>query len=393
MRYNGHTGRTCGRREEGVGGVRIAMLGLKGIPATYGGVERYTEEVAVRLAERGHEVLVYCRDHYTTREIARKPYRGVQLVRLPSLNRRTTDTLSHTLLATLDVVRRRPDVVIYHSLGNALFAPAPRILGTPAALVLHGQEWREEKWAGWPRRFFQASERASLTCASRVCVIARWLQDDLRTRYGYESTFVSTGVALPEPRPAARLDAFGLDSRRYLLFVGRLVPEKEVHTLLEAYRGLETDMPLVIVGDTQRRDRYLDTLHALAGPNVRFLGFRYGEELADLYSNAYAYILPSAAEGIALTLLEAMAYNNCVVVSDIPQNLEAATPLGFPFKTGDAADLRRVLRMLLDQPELVAERRACSREHVGRQYNWEAVTDHYERLCAELTRETRDERG
>ena len=367
--------------------MRIAMLGLKGIPATYGGVERYTEEVAARLAERGHEVLVYCRGHYTTREIARKPYRGIHLIRLPSLNRRTTDTLSHTLLSTFHVLRRRPDVVIYHSLGNALFAPMPRLLGTPTALVLHGQEWREDKWAGWPRRFFQASERAAFTCASRVCVIARWLQDDLRTRYGYDSTFVSTGVTLPEPRPAARLDAFGLDRHRYLLFVGRLVPEKEVHTLLAAYRALETDMPLVIVGDTQRKDRYLDELHALSGPNVRFLGFRYGEELAELYSNAYLYILPSAAEGIALTLLEAMAYHNCVVVSDIPQNLEAATPLGFSFKMGDAADLRRVLRALLDQPALVAERRACSREHVGRQYDWEIVTDHYERLCNGLLRD------
>ncbi|MGH2515736.1 MAG: glycosyltransferase family 4 protein [Ktedonobacterales bacterium] len=366
--------------------MRIAMLGLKGIPATYGGVERYTEEVAVRLAARGHEVFVYCRSHYTTREIARKPYQGVHLVRLPSLNRRTTDTLSHTLLSTLDVLRRHPDVVIYHSLGNALFAPAPRLLGTPTALVLHGQEWREDKWAGVPRRFFQASERAAFSWASRVCVIARWLQDDLRVRYGRESTFVSTGVALPEPRPAARLDLFGLDRHRYLLFVGRLVPEKEVHTLLEAYRGLETDMPLVIVGDAQRQDRYLDEMHALAGPNVQFLGFRYGTDLADLYSNAYLYILPSAAEGIALTLLEAMAYHNCVVISDIAQNLEAAHPLGFPFKTGDAADLRQTLRALLDQPERAAERRALSREHVGRQYNWEAVTDHYEQLCAELAR-------
>ncbi|HLZ25609.1 MAG TPA: glycosyltransferase family 4 protein [Ktedonobacterales bacterium] len=367
--------------------MRIAMLGLKGIPATYGGVERYTEEVAVRLAERGHEILVYCRGHYTTRAIARKPYRGVRLVRLPSLNRRVTDTLSHSFVSTLDVLRRRPDVAIYHSLGNALFAPVPRIQGTPTALVLHGQEWREDKWAGWPRRFFQASERLSLTSASRVCVIARWLQDDLRTRYGYESTFVSTGVTLPDSQPLARLDTFGLDHRRYLLFVGRLVPEKEVHTLLAAYRGLETDMPLVIVGDTQRQDRYLDELHALAGPNVRFLGFRYGAELADLYSNAYAYILPSAAEGIALTLLEAMAHNNSVVISDIPQNMEAANPLGFVFKTGDADDLRRVLRLLLDQPDLVAERRARSREHVGKRYDWEAVTDHYERLCVELTRD------
>lgn len=364
--------------------MRIAMLGLKGIPATYGGVERYTEEVAVRLAERGHEVMVYCRTHYTTRQIAKKRYRGVRLVRLPTLNRRTTDTLSHTFLSTMDVLRRRPDVVIYHSLGNAMFALPPRVAGIPTAVVLHGQEWREAKWAGLPRQCFQASERASFTFASRVCVIARWLQDDLKIRYGRETEYVSTGVSLPEPRPQQRLSAFGLDRHRYLLFVGRLVPEKEVHTLLEAYRELDTDMPLVIVGDSQRKDPYVEQLHALAGPNVRFLGFRYGQELTDLYSNAYAYIQPSAAEGIALTLLEAMALNNCVVVSDIPQNLEASSPLGFSFRTGDARDLHRVLRELLAQPALVAEQRALAREHVSRNFNWDAVTDSYERMCEEL---------
>ncbi len=366
--------------------MRIAMLGLKGIPATYGGVERYTEEVAVRLADRGHEVLVYCRNHYTTRQIAQKDYRGVRLIRLPTLNLRVTDTLSHTLLATADVLRRRPDVAIYHSLGNAPLALPPRISGIPTALVLHGQEWREEKWAGLPRRLFQASERASFTCASRVCVIARWLQDDLRRRYSRETDFVSTGATLQEPRPVPQLTAFGLDRHRYLLFVGRLVPEKEVHTLLEAYHGLKTDMPLVIVGDVQRRDPYLDQLHALASPNVRFLGFRYGEELIDLYSNAYVYILPSTAEGIALTLLEAMSLGNCVVISDIPQNLEAAAPLGFPFRTGDATDLRRVLQHLVDQPHLVAERRALARQHISKHYNWDAVADHYEHLCEDLVR-------
>lgn len=366
--------------------MHIAMLGLKGIPATYGGVERYTEEVAVRLAERGHEVLVYCRNHYTTRQIAQKDYRGVRLMRMPTLNLRVTDTLSHTFLSTVDVMRRHPDVAIYHSLGNAPLTLPPRISGIPTALVLHGQEWREDKWEGLPRHLFQACERMSFTCASRVCVIARWLQDDLRARYRRETNFVSTGASLPAPRPAQQLAAFGLDRHRYLLFVGRLVPEKEVHTLLEAYRGLETDMPLVIVGDVQRRDPYLDQLHALAGPNVHFLGFRYGEELTELYSNAYLYILPSTAEGIALTLLEAMALDNCVVVSDIPQNLEAASPLGFPFRTGDATDLRRVLQQLVDQPGLVAERRALARKHISSQYNWDDVTDRYEQLCEELVR-------
>jgi glycosyltransferase involved in cell wall biosynthesis len=364
--------------------VRIAILGLKGIPATYGGIERYTEEVAVRLAERGHDVTVYCRSYYTTREIARKRYRGVRLRRLPTLNGRVTDTLSHTFFATMDVSLRRADVVLYHSAGNGPLTFIPRMFGKPTALILHGQEWRQDKWKGLPARLFSLSEKLAPVCATRTATIAHWLRNDLRERYGWDSFFVSTGATLPSPKPVEYLHEFGLEHRNYILFVGRLVPEKEVHTLIEAYNSLHTEMPLVIAGDAQHLPEYAERLRAMAGPNVRFLGFRYGEELTTLYSNAYLYVLPSTAEGIALTLLEAMALHNCVVVSDIPQNLEPAAPIGFPFKTGDACDLSRVLRMLLDAPELVAERRTVAREHVSSRYSWDIVTDYHEQLCYEL---------
>jgi glycosyltransferase involved in cell wall biosynthesis len=364
--------------------MRIAMLGLKGIPATYGGVERYTEEVATRLADRGHEVLVYCRRHYTSREVARKAYRGITLVRLPSLNLRATDTLSHTLLATLDMMRRGADVAIYHSLGNALYAALPRLAGIPTTLVLHGQEYRKSEWGWLARAFFRASEWVSLLGPTRVSVISHWLEEDFRQRHHAEVAFVSTGVALPAPRPPEHLAELGLQSRRYLLFVGRLVPQKGVHLLLEAYRGLRTDMPLVIVGDAPHQDAYHATLRQLATPEVRFLGFRYGEELAEVCSQAYVQIFPSEHEGIALALLEALAYNNCVVISDIPENLEAAGDLAFAHRHGDAADLRRVLDELTRHPEIVAERRGLGRRYVAERYNWDTVATRYEQLCQDL---------
>ncbi len=369
--------------------MRIAMLGLKGIPATYGGVERYTEEIAAGLASRGHEVLVYCRTHYTPPDVARDVYRGVRLIRLPSLRLPVTDTLSHTLLATLDVMRRRVDVVIYHSLGNALFTALPRMVGIPTSLVLHGQEWRADKWSGMGRLFFRASEHASYMLASRVCVIARWLQDDLWARYGRETVFMSTGVHLPEVQPSHHLRALELSPREYLLYVGRLVPEKGVDRLLQAYSTLAPAMPLVIVGDAPRNGTHLAYLRSLATPGVRFLGFRYGEDLATLYNNAYVYVQPSATEGIALTLLEALAHGNCVVASDIPQNREAAAPVGLMYRSGDTEDLARVLEMLIQRPDLVAERRAHARAHVERHYSWEAVTSRYEQLCSDLLSGTR----
>lgn len=364
--------------------MRIAMLGLKGIPATYGGVERYTEEIAARLVERGHEVLVYCRTHYTHANLARKPYHGIQLIRLPSLNRKTADTLSHSLLSTLDVLRRDVDVVIYHSLGNAIFTPIPRLIGKPTILVVHEQQWLDEKWKGAPEAFFHASERASLRFATRVAVIARWLQQDLHQRYGYEPAFVSTGITLPEPQPIKHLSELGLTPRGYLLFVGRLVPGKGAHILLEAYRKLNPDMPLVIVGDAPHERKYHEQLRALATPQVKFLGFRYGAELAELYSHAYLYVHPSTSDGIALRLLEALAYHNCALVSDIPANMEAVGPDGPRFQSGNSDDLCRALKELLAHPEFVSERRAQSRAYVAQQYSWELVTDYYEQLCLEL---------
>lgn len=364
--------------------MRIAILGLKGIPATYGGVERYTEELAARLARRGHEVYVYARAHYTSAEAARAPYRGVRIVRLPSLNRRTTDTLSHTLLATLDVMRRRVDVVIYHSLGNAFFAGVPRLFGTPTTLVLHGQEWRKSEWSRPVRGLFRVAERASLNLATRVSVIAHWLEEDITTRYGREVSFVSTAVTLPEKPPSTHLDELGLTPRGYILFVGRLVPQKGPHLLLEAYRGLRTTMPLVIVGDAPHQEAYQRRLRELATEHVRFLGYKYGDELAELYANAYLYVLPSETEGLALSVLEAMSYGNSVVVSDIPPNVEAASPLGFTFRAGDVSDLRRTLQRAVDTPDEVERHRAASREQVALRYNWEAVADHYEQLCFEL---------
>jgi len=261
------------------------------------------------------------------------------------------------------------------------------LVGTPSLLILHGQEWRQDKWRGTGERFFRASESVAARFSSRVAVIANWLREDLERRHGWSPELVSTGVAMANPIPAETLDEFGLTRDNYLLFVGRLVPEKEVHTLIRAYEQLHTELPLVIVGDTQHLPDYSAQLRAMAGPNVRFLGFRYGEELAMLYTNAHLYILPSSSEGIALSLLEAMSFNDCVVVSDIPQNIEAASPLGFTFKTGDVDDLRRVLGELLGNPALVAERRALAREHVGSRYDWDVVTDHHERLCKALVQQ------
>ncbi len=362
------------------------MLGLKGLPATYGGVERYADEVATRLAARGHEVVVFCRAHYTPREAAREPYRGVTLVRHPTLHTKTTDTLSHTFSASLGLMRRRVDVAHYYSLGPAVLSWLPRLAGIPTLVHIHSQEWRGGTWGGIGKAFFRVADRAALSCPTATAAISRGFVDFYRRSYGRELAFTSTGVALPAApdleADVALLRDEGLTAGQYVLFVGRLVPEKSLHVLVEAYERLDTALPLVIVGDA--KTPYADDLRRHASPKIRFLGYRYGPALDALYHHAYLYAHPSFREGLALTVLEAMAHGCCVLASDIPENLEPLGGLGFTFKVSDPADLAARLDRLMRDPAAVQAQRALARSHVAAQYDWEAVVDRLEAIYTAL---------
>lgn len=368
--------------------MRIAMLGQKGIPATYGGIERYADEISTRLVARGHEVIAYCRAHYTPREVARQPYQGVRLVRQRSLHAKTTDALSGTLLASLDLMRRRVDVAHYHGLGPSVLSWLPRLVGIPSVAHIHLQEWRGGTWGRVGKPFFRMADAAALHCPNATALISRNLMDFYHQKGGKHLAFASTGVTLPPP-PDVRaqlgfLTSAGLESGRYLLFVGRLVPEKGLDVLLEAYERLHPDIPLVIVGDA--KTPYAEGLKRHASPGIRFMGFRYGEELDALYSHAYCYVHPSNLDGLALAILEAMAHNDCVLASDIPENVEPLGGHGYTFRTGDPADLADKLARLIAQPDLVQAQRAVAAQHVAQHYSWDAVVDRLEAIYTALHR-------
>jgi glycosyltransferase involved in cell wall biosynthesis len=363
--------------------MKIAMLGLKGIPATYGGVERYTEEVATRLASRGHEVIVYCRAHYTPKEVTLQPYKGVTLVRHRTWHTKTTDALSHTYLATRDLIRRRVDVAHYYSLGPGVFAGMPRRAGIPTLLHIHNQEWRGGRWGPIGKAFFRLADAIAVSQPSGLAVISQQFLDYYQARSPRPVGFTSTGIALPPPADAAQdtayLDALSLQPQRYLLFVGRLVPQKAIHLLLEAYERLAPEMPLIIVGDGDKNAYYAQELRKHASPQIRFLGFRYGSELDALYRGAYAYVLPSKHEGIALTLLEALAHGVCVVASDIPENLEGLDGRGITFESGNTGDLAAKLAYVLANPTWAAQQRALAPSIIER-YSWDGVVDRLEAI-------------
>jgi glycosyltransferase involved in cell wall biosynthesis len=345
------------------------MIGLKGIPALHGGIERHVEELGRQLALLGHDVTVYCRRHYTPPD-ASVP--GLTLRRLPSLNTKHLDAWSHTLAVSLEASLRRYDVYHYHALGPATLAFLPRLGGKGVVVTVHGLDWQREKWGAAASAYLRLGEWAAARLPSRTIVVSRELERYFMRRYRRATTYVPNAVHIPGPPDFGALQPFGLTPGGYLLTVGRLVPEKGIHLLLEAYRDVETDLPLVIVGDDPH-GRYLAQLREAADERVRFVGYVYGPPLAAFFAGAYLYLQPSTLEGLSIALLEAMSHGAPVLASDIAPNAEALAETGFYFPSGDVASLREELRRLVASPAEVKAQGEAAARRVASLYSWEEV--------------------
>lgn len=369
--------------------LRIAMIGQRGVPATFGGIEHHVEELGSRLAARGHEVVVYCRTNYA-RERA-SSYRGMRLVHLPTVSRKHLDAIVHSTLATLDAVRRGADVVHYHAVGPGIPAALPRYLTrSKVVLTVHGLDAERAKWGPGARTVLRTAQWLSARVPDATVVVSRDLQRHYRLRYRRRTWYIPNGIEEPAPKPPRLItERFGLQGDDFLLFVGRLVPEKAPDLLVEAFRELPTDHRLVIAGGSSFTDEYVRRLESLArgDPRVLMPGYVYGDLLAELYTNAAVFVLPSSLEGLPLTLLEAAAYGAPVVVSDIPPHLEVVggdAPGHRVFRCGDPADLRGALaRALEGGPE---ERRGAEelRRRVLGTYRWDAAVEATESLYRSL---------
>ncbi len=345
------------------------MIGLKGVPALHGGIERHVEELGRHLARLGHDVTVYCRRHYTPAGAAAE---GLTLRRLPSLNTKHLDAWTHTLLSSFDAAPRRFDVYHYHALGPATLAFIPRLLGETVVVTVHGLDWQREKWGPGASAYLRLGEWAAARAASRTIVVSRELERYFARRYRRRTTYIPNAVGAPGPADLDALKPYGLEAGRYLLTVGRLVPEKGIHLLLEAYRNVATELPLVVVGDDPH-GKYLDRLKGMADGRVRFVGYVYGPPLAAFFAGSYLYVQPSTLEGLSIALLEAMSHGAGVLASDIPPNVEALGDAGFYFPTGAAAALAEQLRRLVASPGDVKEKGAAARRRVADLYSWEEV--------------------
>ncbi|HET7226640.1 MAG TPA: glycosyltransferase family 4 protein [Candidatus Eisenbacteria bacterium] len=350
--------------------MRIAMVGQKGIPATYGGIERHVEEIARRLVAMGHEVEVFCRLYYTPEDAE---FHGVHLLRRPSIHTKHLDTATHVAWSTLESIARRADVVHFHALGPSAFAWLPRAFGRRSVVTVHGLDWQREKWGRLAAWVLRQCEGPAAHFPNRTIVVSKTLREYFRTHHHCDAVFIPNGTNPLPARPAKKILQLGLTPRRYVLFVGRLVPEKGAHYLCEAFQGIDTDMTLALAGGQAFSESYVQQLKRYEGPRIRLLDYVYGEGLEELWSNAYCVVLPSTMEGQSIALLEALSYGRCVLMSDIPENVEVAEDKALTFRSRDVLDLRDQLDRLLHSPELVQRYERDARAHIEEHYSWDMV--------------------
>ncbi|MBS3733556.1 MAG: glycosyltransferase family 4 protein [Phycisphaerae bacterium] len=360
--------------------MRIAMIGTRGIPARAGGAERVVEELTRELTARGHEIIVYGRRHYLAPRPA--PAAG-RVILTPGLPGKHLDAATHTATAMCDVLRRGVDVVHVHSPGPALWSWLPRLAGRPVVLTVHAPDWRRTKWSRLARASITLGLRCGMHSASAVTAVSEPLARELAQRFGREVAYVPNGVRPAPHAPPRRIVGWGLDPTRYVLFVGRIEPEKRLHVLLEAWGALGADRwELVVVGDADA-GRYGRRCRRMAPPGVRFVGAQYGPALAELYANAALVVHPSGLEGMSLVLLEAAAYERCILAGDIPAN-RAVLADAAVYWSGSATELTQQLRRCLDSEALRQSTGRRARQRVARQCDWAPVAEAMEAVYARV---------
>ncbi len=363
--------------------MKIAILGTRGIPASYSGFETAAEQLAERLTERGHDVVVYCRPHVVDRRI--RTYKGARLVHLPTVRNKYLDTFAHTLLSALHSARtEKPDVALFFIAGNAPLCLVTRIAGIPTVINVDGLDSDRRKWPAPAKRYLRFAERNSPRWADRAITDSHAVADIYEHRYGQRIGVVPYGVEDPGWTGTGTLSELGIESRRYVLFVGRLEPENNPHVLVEAWARLPSaqtkGMKLVVVGGAPYADEYIRTVMREGDPRVVFPGYVFGRGYWELQRHAYVFVAPTEVGGTHPVILEALSAGNCVLVNDHPPNVETVGDAGLFFSGADPVNsLAEQLGYLLDHPDVVADHRERAIERAKR-YSWDAVTDSYEDL-------------
>ena len=358
--------------------IRVAMIGQKGYPPVHGGIEKHVAELAARLPGLGCEVDIYSRPHYSQAD-GSCDLPGVRIIKLPSIPTKHLDAISHTIVSTGHSLFHNADVVHYHALGPGLLSGVPRLFNRQATVVtVHGLDWQRDKWGSVAREVLRLGESGSVGLPNGTIVVSRSLREHYLTRHKKATSYIPNGIAAPVYREPQLIRQQGIE-KEFVLFVGRLVPEKGCHLLLDAWRGIPAALrdrfDLVIAGDAGFTSGYVEKLRKAAPQGVRFLGYVHGPILEELYTNTALVVLPSTLEGLSITLLEGMSYARCCLVSDIPPNIEAAGGEAVLFESGNVRDLGEKLVNMLVDLNLRDRMGEAAQIRAIENYSWDRVAD------------------
>jgi glycosyltransferase involved in cell wall biosynthesis len=358
--------------------VRIAILGTRGIPSSYGGFETFAEELSVRLVARGHDVVVCCRERHDFPE-----YRGVRLAYLPAIRHKYFETISHTFLSTLWLLIHPADVVLYCNAGNAVFTVLPRIFGIPVALNVDGLERKRRKWNVFARAWFRVSEYLATILPTTFVTDAEAIRTYYKETYNKDSLFIPYGADTERAQTRGTLDKLGLEPFRYFLYVSRMEPENRALEVRQAFEKVVTSMKLALVGDAPYAHEYIRKVHDTKDPRIVMPGAIYGLGYSELGSWCFAYIHATEVGGTHPALIEAMGRGALVLYFETPENSEVCGNAGLPYR--DEAELTARIHEVLAMSEFERDQfRACAISRVRLRYAWDAVTTQYEDLFKSL---------
>ena len=361
--------------------MKIAMIGHKRIPSREGGIEIVVGELSKRLTSLGHVLTVYNRNSRGVAkksiENAKNEYNNIEIKWVPTPDSAKLNAIVYSVLAAIRAVKGKYDIIHFHAEGPAVMTALTKHCGVPSVVTIHALDWKRAKWGNFASKFLQFSEKTAVKNADEIIVLSHSAQNYFKEKYQRDTVYIPNGASRAKKAEANLIrEKYGLSKDGYLLFVGRLVPEKRIDLLIDAYSKLQTDKPLVIAGRIDKTDRYTGRLmSAAAGKNIIFTDFVEGRELDELYSNAYLYVLPSEVEGMPLCLLEAMSHGCCCLTSSIPECTEVCEDRALSFRTSDEMDLREKLELLLSDKTLIEKYRNGVSDYITEKYDWDTTTE------------------
>lgn len=392
----GHPGVLARARQPAL---RIAMIGQKGLPATYGGIEHHVENLSLGLVALGHHVTVFCRPHYSrdldsNTQIKEFPsgvfsYKGIDLRLLASLATKHFDAISHSLISALYASAGHFDIIHFHGIGPSLASVLPGLSGKRIVATVHALDYRQKKWGAVARLALKAGLVCALTVPRRTICVSKTLQSQFNRPD--KVVYIPNGVGAPVEWGRDELDfirSSGLLPGKYILFVGRLIEDKGCHLLTTAVNQLGGNARLVVAGDSSFTDEYVRRLKETAGPRTVFLGNVYGARLSALYSNCALFVLPSSVEGLPIVLIEAMRHMTPAVVSDIPENMEIVNgsrlPIAVPFRDQDVGSLKQALTFALSHSDYMSQVAKNALTYVEANFGWEQIVKKTEKVYFEV---------